>query len=151
MSGKRLKFGTAVAVLCILALTACSPQFRNHGYVPTDADLAQITVGVDTRSSVEETIGAPATSGLMTDSASYYVQSRMRQFAWQAPQEVERQVLAISYDSAGVVTNIERFGLQDGQVVPISRRITGTTGTNASILRRLIGSLGGFTATDFLD
>ena len=49
------------------------------------------------------------------------------------------------------MTNIERFGLQDGQVVPISRRITGTTGTNASILRRLIGSLGGFSAGDFLD
>jgi outer membrane protein assembly factor BamE (lipoprotein component of BamABCDE complex) len=151
MSGKRLRFGTSLAMLCILALTACSPQFRNHGYVPTEGDLAQITVGIDTRASVEEAIGAPATSGLMTDSASYYVQSRVRQFAWQAPEVVERQVLAISYDSAGVVTNIERFGLQDGQVVPISRRITGTTGTNASIIRRLIGSLGGFQASDFLN
>jgi outer membrane protein assembly factor BamE (lipoprotein component of BamABCDE complex) len=151
MQGKRSTVGRAMAVLCILALAACSPQFRNHGYVPTEAELAQITVGIDTRASVEESIGAPATSGLMTDSASYYVQSRMRTFAWQAPEVVERTVLAISYDSAGVVTNIERFGLQDGQVVPISRRITGTTGTNASILRRLIGSLGGFSAGDFLD
>ncbi|MFP5511071.1 MAG: outer membrane protein assembly factor BamE [Paracoccaceae bacterium] len=140
-----------MAVLCILALSACSPQFRNHGYVPNDEDLALITVGVDTRASVEEAVGAPAMSGVITDTASYYVQSRVRRFAWQEPEVVERQVLAISYDSAGVVTNIERFGLEDGQVVPISRRITGTSGTNESIIRRLIGSIGGFRASDFLE
>jgi outer membrane protein assembly factor BamE (lipoprotein component of BamABCDE complex) len=151
MSGKRFRFGTSMAVLCILALSACSPQFRNHGYVPNDEDLALITVGVDTRASVEEAVGAPAMSGMITDTATYYVQSRVRRFAWQEPEVVERQVLAISYDSAGVVTNIERFGLEDGQVVPISRRITGTSGTNESIIRRLIGSIGGFRASDFLE
>ena len=151
MSGKRFRFGTSMAVLCILALSACSPQFRNHGYVPNDEDLALITVGVDTRASVEEAVGAPAISGVITDTATYYVQSRVRRFAWQEPEVVERQVLAISYDSAGVVTNIERFGLEDGQVVPISRRITGTSGTNESIIRRLIGSIGGFRASDFLE
>jgi outer membrane protein assembly factor BamE (lipoprotein component of BamABCDE complex) len=151
MSGKRFRFGTSMAVLCILALSACSPQFRNHGYVPNDEDLALITVGVDTRASGEEAVGAPAMSGVITDTASYYVQSRVRRFAWQEPEVVERQVLAISYDSAGVVTNIERFGLEDGQVVPISRRITGTSGTNESIIRRLIGSIGGFRASDFLE
>ena len=151
MSGKRFRFSTSMAVLCILALSACSPQFRNHGYVPNDEDLALITVGVDTRASVEEAVGAPAMSGVITDTATYYVQSRVRRFAWQEPEVVERQVLAISYDSAGVVTNIERFGLEDGQVVPISRRITGTSGTNESIIRRLIGSIGGFRASDFLE
>ncbi|MDP5335844.1 MAG: outer membrane protein assembly factor BamE [Paracoccaceae bacterium] len=150
MSGESFRFGKSIAVLCILALSACAPQFRNHGYVPTESDLAQVTVGVDTRASVEELIGAPATSGLMTESAAYYVQSRVRNFAWRAPEVIEREVLAISYDSAGVVTNIERFGLEDGQVVPISRRITGTSGTNESIIRRLIGSIGGFRASDFL-
>jgi outer membrane protein assembly factor BamE (lipoprotein component of BamABCDE complex) len=150
MSGKSFRFGKSIAILCILALSACAPQFRNHGYVPTESDLSQVTVGVDTRASVEELIGAPATSGLMTETAAYYVQSRVRTFAWRAPEVIERQVLAISYDSAGVVTNIERFGLEDGQVVPISRRITGTSGTNESIIRRLIGSIGGFRASDFL-
>lgn len=150
MAGESFRFGKSIAVLCILALSACAPQFRNHGYVPTESDLAQVTVGVDTRASVEELIGAPATSGLMTESAAYYVQSRVSTFAWRAPEVIEREVLAISYDSTGVVTNIERFGLEDGQVVPISRRITGTSGTNESIIRRLIGSIGGFRASDFL-
>ncbi|MCD1627944.1 MAG: outer membrane protein assembly factor BamE [Paracoccaceae bacterium] len=150
MSGKSFRFGKIIAVLSILALGACSAQFRNHGYVPTDAELAQVTVGVDTRASVEDLVGAPAMSGMMTESASYYVQSRVRQFAYRAPEVVEREVLAISYDSAGVVTNIERFGLEDGQIVPISRRITGTSGASESILRRLIGNLGAFRASDFL-
>ncbi|MFU8880966.1 MAG: outer membrane protein assembly factor BamE [Rhodobacterales bacterium] len=146
-----LRFGRSIAVLCILTLAGCSPHFRNHGYMPIQEDLAMITVGVDTRAAVEESVGAPAMSGMSTQSASYYVRSRVRQFAWQEPQVVERQVLAISYDSAGVVSNIELFGLEDGQVVPLSRRITGTSGVSESIIRRLIGSLGGFRASDFLE
>lgn len=151
MSGMQLRFGRSIAVLCILALSACAPQFRNHGYVPNPEDLATIKIGTDDRASVTEKIGIPTLDGMSTESATYYVQSRVRRFAWQEPETVSREVLAISYDSRGVVSNIESFGLQDGQVVPISRRITGTTGTNASILRRLIGSLGGFSAADFLD
>lgn len=151
MSGISFRFGRHIAILGIVMLAGCSAQFRNHGYVPNEEDLMQITPGVDTRASVQDLVGPPSTAGVMTDSANYYVQSRVRHYAYRRPEVVERQVLAVSFDSAGVVSNIERFGLQDGQVVPISRRITGTSGTSESILRRLIGNLGGFSASDFLD
>ena len=101
------------------SLAACAPQFANHGYIPPQEDLDQIVVGVDTRASVEETIGTPATSGVVNESGFYYVRSRKRTFGAMAPKVIERQVLAVSFDSAGVVSNIERFGLERGQVVPL--------------------------------
>ncbi len=125
-------------------VAACAPQFVNHGYIPPQEDLEQIVVGVDTRVSVEETIGAPVTSGVINDGGYYYVRSRRRTFGALAPKVIEREVVAISFDSAGVVTNIERFGLERGQVVPLARRVTTTGVSNSSFLRRLLGSLGRF-------
>jgi hypothetical protein len=40
------------------------------------------------------------------------------------------------------VSNIERFGLEDGKVVPLARRITDTAVTDKSLLRQLFGNIG---------
>ena len=125
-----------------LALGACAPTFQNHGYIPPQEDLDGLAVGVDTRSSVEESVGPPSSGGVLNDGGYYYVRSRVRTFGPSAPKEIERQILAISFDSAGVVSNIERFGLEDGQVIPLARRVTSTAVSNKSFLRQLIGNIG---------
>jgi outer membrane protein assembly factor BamE (lipoprotein component of BamABCDE complex) len=125
-------------------LSACAPQYANHGYFPPQEDLEQIVVGTDTRATVAETIGTPATSAVVNESGFYYVRSRQRTFGALAPKVIERQVLAISFDSAGVVTNIERFGLERGQVVPLERRVTTSGVSNSGFIRQLLGNLGRF-------
>ena len=126
------------------ALAACAPQYINHGYIPPAEDLDQIVVGVDTRASVEETIGTPSTAGVVNESGFYYVRSRKRTIGALAPKVIERQVLAISFNDSGVVTNIESFGLERGQVVPLTRRVTTSGVSNSGFLRQLLGNLGRF-------
>ena len=130
----------------MLALSACSATYRNHGYAPTDDDLAQVIVGVDTRATVEETVGRPSTSGVLTDSASYYLSDRRRFFAYREPEVIDRQLVAISFDGDGVVSNFERFTLDDGRVVPLSRRVTDDAVRDTTFLRQLLGNLGRFDA-----
>lgn len=137
---RRVILATAVAG----ALTACAPQFANHGYIPPPEDLEQIVVGVDTRASVEETIGSPSTAGVVNESGFYYVRSRRRTLGALAPTVIEREVLAISFNESGVVTNIESFGLERGQVVPISRRVTTSSVGNSGLLRQLLSGIGRF-------
>jgi outer membrane protein assembly factor BamE (lipoprotein component of BamABCDE complex) len=133
-----------IAATLTSGLVACSPEFANHGYIPPAEELDQIVVGVDTRASVEDTIGTPSTAGVVNDSGFYYVRSRKRTLGALAPKIIEREVLAISFDSSGVVTNVERFGLERGQVVPLERRVT-TSGVGSSgFLRQLLGNLGRF-------
>jgi outer membrane protein assembly factor BamE (lipoprotein component of BamABCDE complex) len=126
------------------ALSACTAQYVNHGYIPPAEDLDQIVVGVDTRSSVEEVIGTPSTAGVVNDSGFYYVRSRRRTVGAFAPKVIERQVLAISFSDSGVVTNVERFGMERGQVVPLARRVTTSGVGNSGFLRQLLGNLGRF-------
>lgn len=145
----KLKF--AVVGGAMLVLAGCSAQYRNHGYVPPQEELANIVVGVDSRDSIAESIGTPTTSGVLNDSGYYYVRSKVRHYAYRAPEEIEREVVAITFDKRGVVRNIERFGLQDGRVVVLDRRVTSSSIADKSFIRQLLGNIGRFTASDFVE
>ncbi|HCQ64340.1 MAG TPA: outer membrane protein assembly factor BamE [Rhodobacteraceae bacterium] len=136
--GPMLQSIAAVAVL--LAVASCSPVFTYHGFVPTEEDLGEIEVGLDTRSSVASIIGKPGASGLLEESGWYYVRSEFEHAPVRGPQEIDRQVVAISFDEANMVTNVERFGLERGQVVVLSRRVTDSNIEGVSFLGQLFGS-----------
>lgn len=140
----------AMAGALVLGLVACTPLYRNHGYVPTEGELAAITVGVDTRESVIAAIGAPTSTGVLPDGDLYYVSSRFRHFGPLEPREVERELLAIAFDAGGVLRNIERFALDDGQVVTLSRRVTDDNIRDISFLRQLFGNVGNFDASTLI-
>jgi outer membrane protein assembly factor BamE (lipoprotein component of BamABCDE complex) len=74
----------------------------------------------------------------------------MRTIGPAKPEVIEREVVAVSFDSAGRVANVERFGLEQGRVVPISRRVTSSSTANKGFLRQLLGNLGRFNAGDFI-
>lgn len=137
-------------IVLVAALTlsvACSPVIRNHGYVPLEEELSLLTVGVDTRQSVTDLVGPPSSGGVLQGGNHYYVSNRFRHLGAFAPQEISREVVAISFDEGGVLTNIERFGLEDGQIVALSRRVTDSPVQNSTFLRQLLGSLGNFDAS----
>ncbi len=140
----------ALAALLLVVLTACAPIQRFHGYAPSDTDLATIEVGRDTRDTVAEKIGRPGIGGVMEGSAWYYVQSDWVEYAYRAPVEVKREVVAISFTPAGQVANIERFGLEDGNVIALSRRVPDTGQTTAGILRGIFSNLGRFNPAQML-
>ena len=143
-----MKFGTAGVLL--FALGACSATYQNHGYAPTDSELEEVLVGIDTRDSVAETIGAPTSVGVLQGGGWYYSQSRWRHYAYKAPEIIDRQVVAITYTDEGIVENIERFTLEDGRVVPLSRRVTDSNIKGITFLRQLLGNLGNLRAGDFI-
>lgn len=132
----------AVFAVLVAVIAACSPIYRNHGYVPAEEDLALLTVGRDSRETVEAVVGRPSAEALLNDTAWYYVQSTWVSTGPASPKEEVRQVVVISFDDTGVVENIERFGLEKGRVVPISRRVTESNIKGQSFLRQLFGNLG---------
>jgi len=136
-----------LAVLALAAsLTACSPVYRYTGYAPTDDELSGLTPGRDTRETVAEAVGRPNAAGLSEEGTWYYVQSDWEHSGWRPPREIDREVVAISFDSRDVLRNVERFGLEDGQVVVLSRRVTDDQVQGISFARQLFRNLGRFAA-----
>lgn len=128
-------------VLGVLLVMGCSPTIRVHGYVPSNADLAQIRPGVDTFETVEEAIGRPSSSGLLRDQSWYYVQSVVENYTYNPPRVIDRTVLAVEFDSNGVVTGLASYGLEDGRIVNLTTRTTETGGRQLSVLEQLFGNL----------
>lgn len=144
--------GAFVAGLAVLVVgaAACTPIYRNHGYVPSAQELATVSVG-DSREEVATKIGRPSAQGLLNDTGWYYVQSRWEHRGGRSPVEVDRQVLAVTFSEAGRVTNIEHFGLEDGRVVALSRRVTEANIKGLSFIRQLLGNVGRFSADQLLN
>lgn len=130
-------FGVAL----VIGLAACSATFTNHGYVPPPEILAEIGIGAS-RDQVAEAAGSPGIGGVMRDEAWFYTQYRVRNFTYNAPQVIERDIVAISFSDAGRVTNIERFGLEDGQIVQLSRRVTESSVRDIGFLRAILANFG---------
>lgn len=151
MTTSRRRFiALALALPASVALSGCARQYRNHGYVPPELDLAQVVVGQTHQADLEGLIGRPGAAGLLTGAAWYYVGSRWEHYGPRAPREIDRQVVAISFDEAGVVSNVERFGLERGRVVVLSRRVTDSNVQGVGLIGQLLGNLGNFDPTSII-
>ena len=147
--GRRVAPWLASGILS-LSLVACAATYRNHGYIPEPAELDQVAIGAS-REDVAALIGRPSAAGLLNDVGWFYVQSRWEHKGGRAPLEIDRQVVAITFTEAGTVANVERFGLERGRIVPLSRRVTDSNIKGISFLRQLFGSIGRLRADQIVD
>ncbi|MDO5756878.1 MAG: outer membrane protein assembly factor BamE [Rhodobacterales bacterium] len=145
-----LKTACMAIVLALVTATAgCTSLYKNHGYVPPDEDLNRLVAGVDTRAKVDDLIGAPSAAGMLAGGDYYYVRSRVRTYGMKRPEVIDRQVLAISFDNAGVIANIERFDLQDGHTVVLSRRVTESSVEGKGFLASIMDNFGNINPANF--
>ncbi|ALG90092.1 MAG: outer membrane protein assembly factor BamE [Confluentimicrobium sp.] len=140
----------AIVAGLALGLSACTPIYRNHGYAPSETELGEVVVGIDTRDTVQDVIGPPSASGVIREDAWYYVASRWQTRGMYAPEVLNRELVAISFDDAGTVRNIERYGLEHGRVVALNRRVTDDNIKGVSFIGQLLGNIGNVTADQLL-
>ena len=150
LNGAAARLRIMLLGLILVTVAGCAAVYRNHGYVPSDDELALIEVGTDTRDTVAATIGRPSAAGLLNDVGWYYVQSRFKHYGALPPKEEDRQIVAITFTEAGVVENVERFGLEQGRVIALSRRVTDSNIKGISVLQQLFGNIGRLRADQLL-
>lgn len=139
------------ALIGLLFLAACSPTFDNHGYIPSPDVLDQIEIGKDDKLRVAELIGRPSSTGVLNDDGWFYIQTRIRNFAYNQPEVVERNILAVTFDRNERVQNVETLTLADGQVVNLNRRVTELPVRGPNFWQQLLSSIGNFSADDILN
>ena len=131
-----------IAAAAALAVAGCEATYTNHGFAPQVAQLEEIEAGKDTRGSVLRKLGRPSARGTFDAESWYYDASRVEHFAFYAPKVIDRKVVAIRFDERGLVSNVGRYGVEDGRIIDLITRRTPTYGREVTVLQQLFGNLG---------
>jgi outer membrane protein assembly factor BamE (lipoprotein component of BamABCDE complex) len=138
------------AALGVASIAGCAPTYTNHGFAPQMEALQDIAAGVDTRGSVMRKLGRPSADASFEDDTWYYVASRMEHFAFYEPEVIERTVVSVRFDPNGLVSEVDRFGLEDGRIVSLVTNTTPTYGRELNALQQIFGNVGRVNAGDVL-
>lgn len=149
--GSKRAAGLFLAAALAVVLAGCEPTLRNHGYAPDDEILSTVTVGQDTRDSVQRKIGRPSATGVFTDTGWYYVASTVKHYMYHEPKVVDRRVVAVEFDENEVVADVGVYGMEDGRVIDLQTRTTPTHGRKLTVVQQILGNFGRITGEQLLD
>lgn len=135
-----------VAVLGVLAvgLSACQPRIDTRGNLPDPELVAKLQPGVQDHDQVARLLGTPSAVGTFNDRTWYYISKRTESVAFFQPELIDQQVLAVEFDSAGVLKEVKLYGKDDRREVELVERETPTHGRELSVLQQFLGNLGRF-------
>lgn len=138
----RLPLLAAVAVLAT-AGSACAPLRSHQGYI-VDADLLNsVQPGTDNRQSVLATLGQPSFgSQFGSGNEWYYISRDSRNYAFNTPKVREQLTVQISFDQAGNVSAIRKWGAEQVASIDPTTRTTPTLGRKRGFFQDLFGNIG---------
>ncbi len=132
----------AVATLALGTVSACSSQISQHGHLLTEADLAQVQVGMS-KQQVNFLLGTPDTTATYTGDVFYYISSKMETKSFLPAKEIDRRVVAVYFaPQIDTVKRVAHYGLQDGKVIDFITRETPSHGQEAGLINQLFRGLG---------
>lgn len=137
-----LVLATALPLTLMLG-SGCTPVISKRGYLPDPVAEASITVGTDTKTTIQQKLGDPSTRATFNGDSWYYVTSVHKQIAFFDPIVVNRSILAVYFDKSGKVGNLRHYGLKDGHIVAFETRETPTRGREITFLQELLNATPG--------
>lgn len=127
----------------VLMLAACQPTLDTRGYVPNPEALEQVHPGQQ-KAEVQNLLGTPSSVTPFGEEVWLYISRKVRTVAFFKPEVIEQNVVAVEFDRSGVVSDVRRYTLADGQVIEPVERTTPAPGRELTFLEQLVGNIGKF-------
>ena len=135
-------FATIMMIAAALITSGCSRVKAQQGYLVDETLFTSILPGVDNRESVSRTLGRPTFAAQFDTGSWYYVSRLTGQYAFVAPKTLQQQILIISFDADGNVSQVERRGMEKIARISPSDDKTATLGRSESFFQELFGNVG---------
>lgn len=140
-SGRRIVSGVALAA-ALAALAGCTSIKEHRGYLADDLLYNGVRAGIDNQRSVEATLGRPTFTSQFGQPVWYYVSSTSGQRPFGRPKIEDQSVLAIRFDAAGNVAEVDRSGIERVVYLSPDSEETPTLGRERGFLEDLFGNIG---------
>ena len=135
------------ALLLMIALAGCSvietPRTARGNKVDPD-QLKDLVVGTSTKADVSSLLGSPTARATFDDNRWLYISETTRTRVGHTPGILDQNVVAMTFDSAGVLRGVEKLGQDDARDVDVVSRATPSPGSEASFMQQLLGNVGKF-------
>ncbi len=126
------------------ALGACQATIDQRGNLPPPNAISEIQPGTTDRATVTRLIGSPSTVASFDPNVWYYISAKSKELAFFRPEIIDQQVLVITFDKDGVVTDVRKVGMNDSQTIQPVARTTPAPGKELSFIEQLLGNFGRF-------
>lgn len=130
-----------------LSLPGCARIKDRQGYLMDPVLVASVQPGVDTRESVQGTLGRPSFAGQFDDKDWYYVSRDTRQLAFAKPVPSAQLIVHVRFDDAGNVVSVDRTGLEQIASIELMATETPTLGRDRGFFQELFGNVGAAAGT----
>jgi outer membrane protein assembly factor BamE (lipoprotein component of BamABCDE complex) len=136
------KFLLPVLFTVALLNAGCSPTIENRGFNTENAQFSQIQPGIQSKQQVMEILGSPSTIPSFDANRWYYISRKTSATCFFTPVVLEQQVTVITFNQAGIVSDIKIYKGEDAKnIKPVSRQ-TETNGEDSSMLREVFSNFG---------
>ncbi|TAD71540.1 MAG: outer membrane protein assembly factor BamE [Sphingomonadales bacterium] len=140
--GSRRLRGAAVLALAAVVLPACTAIRESRGYIVDQTLTSLIQPKIDNQQSVEGTLGRPTFTSQFGTPTWYYVSSITGQRPFNRPRIRDHSVLAVTFDAAGRVVDVQRSGVEQVVFLDPEGDKTPTLGRERGFLEDLFGNIG---------
>lgn len=134
------RIGFVVGALALAG--GCSSISNHRGYIVDQVLTASVQPGLDNQESVRGTLGRPTLTSQFGDPVWYYISSRTEQAPFTTPDIEEHTVLAVHFDQAGIVSSVDRSGMERVVNIDPDGDETPTLGRERGFLQDLFGNIG---------
>lgn len=125
-----------------LGLSGCSSILESRGYIIDQTLMDSVQPGIDNQASVEGALGRPTFTSEYGEPTWYYVSSVTGRRPFRDPRIREHSVLAVRFDEAGRVIDVDRTGIEQVAFLRPNGNKTPTLGRERSFLQDLFGNIG---------
>lgn len=133
----------AAIMIVALALSSGCARIRDHkGYVADQVLINSVQPGIDTRESVEKTLGRPSFASEFDGGTWYYISRETTQLAFSTPKPVKQIALAVHFDRQGNVVSVENAGMSKIASISPNGDKTPTLGRHRGFFQELFGNIG---------
>lgn len=141
MSIRNIVFSTLVVATLFVA--GCKTDYFNQteGNMPPQKDIDSINKGM-TKDQVRKIMGSPSVVSSVDHKSWIYMSSTMKRLAFFRPEELERKVVAIEFNTADKVEKVVQLTKENGKDVKISSDSTPVMGSEEGFMRKYFGGVG---------
>jgi len=142
---KNIFYKFLICSLLLISLSNCSGRISNHGVLNIQNKIDTIIERKLEKAEVEALLGPPSTISAFEFNKWYYINNKIKHFAFFQPEIIKHKVYEIIFNSENQVVEINLYDEKDLNEITYNKDFTDTRGNKRSLLQNILKSVGNST------